>query len=61
MDLTRHLVYLADLLVRTIREDMREEYRYLQSYSQARAAIKEVVEMPDDQIDRIIRSVDANQ
>lgn len=61
LDLTRHVVYLADVLVRTILEDMREESRYLQRHAQARAAIKDIVEMPDIQIDRIIRSVDANQ
>jgi hypothetical protein len=61
LDLTRHVVYLANLLVRTIREDMREESRHMQRHAQARAAIKEIVEMPDMQIDRIIRSVEANQ
>jgi hypothetical protein len=61
LDLTRHVVYLADVLVRTIRDDMREESRYLQQHAQARAAIKDIVEMPDMQIDRIIRSVEANQ
>lgn len=61
MDLTRHVVYLADVLARTIREEMREESRYLRSHTQARAAIKDIVEMPDMQIDRIIRSVEANQ
>ena len=61
LDLTRHVVYLADVLVRTIREDMREESRYMQRHAQARAAIKDIVEMPDMQIDRIVRSVNANQ
>jgi hypothetical protein len=61
LDLTRHVIYLADVLARTIREDMREESRYLRSHTQARAAIKDIVEMPDMQIDRIIRSVEANQ
>ena len=61
LDLTRHVVYLADVLAQTIRDDMREESRYLQQHAQARAAIKDIVEMPDMQIDRIIRSVQANQ
>lgn len=60
-DLTHHVTYLADVLVRTIREDMREESRYMQRHAQARAAIKDIVEMSDMQIDRVIRSVDANQ
>jgi hypothetical protein len=61
LDLTRHVVYLADVLTRTIQEDMREESRYLQRHAQARALIKEIVEMPDMQIDRIIRSAHANR
>ena len=40
---------------------MREESRYLRSHAQARTAIKEIVEMPDPQLDRVIRSAQANQ
>jgi len=61
LDLSQHVAYLADLVQRTIREDMLEESRYLRSHAQARAAIKDIVEMPDAQIDRVIRSVEANQ
>lgn len=61
LDLTRHVIYLADVLERTVGEDMREESRYMRSHAQARAAIKEIVEMPDSQIDRIIRSAEVNQ
>ena len=61
LDLTPHVVYLANVLERTIQEDMREESRYLRSHAQARSAIKDIVEMPDAQIDRVIRSVQANQ
>lgn len=60
-DLTSHVVYLAHVLERTIGEDMREESRYLRSHALARQAIKEVIEIPDVQIDRVIRSVEANQ
>ena len=61
MDLTAHVVYLADLLARTIREDMREQSQYLHRHGQARAAMKDIVEMPDMQADRIIRSVEENK
>jgi hypothetical protein len=61
LDLTHHVVYLADVLARTVRDDMREESRHLRSHAQARAAIKEIVEMPDMQIDRIIRAVEAHR
>jgi len=55
------VVYLARVFERTIGEDMREESRYLRSHTQARAAIKDIIEMPDLQIDRVIRSAQANQ
>ena len=61
LNLTPHVVYLADVLARTIQEDMREESRFLRNHAQARLAIKTMVEMPDAQIDRVIRSVQANQ
>jgi hypothetical protein len=60
-DLTPHVSYLADVLARTIREDMREESRVLRSHALARAAVKDIIEMPDMQIDRVIRSMEANQ
>jgi hypothetical protein len=40
---------------------MRGESRHLRNHAQARAAIKDIIEMPDLQIDRVIRSVEANQ
>ena len=40
---------------------MREESRHLRSHGRARAAIKNLVEMPDAQIDRMIRSIQVNQ
>ncbi|WP_108645557.1 Fic family protein [Polynucleobacter rarus] len=60
LDLTKHVIYLAHVLERTICEDMREESRYLRNHSHARIAIKDIVEMPDIQIDRVIRSVESN-
>ena len=61
IDLTQHVVWLADALKRTIHEHMRHEAHYIQQHAQARAAIKEMIEMPDLQIDRIIRSAETNQ
>jgi hypothetical protein len=60
-DLTKHVAYLANVIERTVREHMREESRYLRSHSLARRALKELVEMPDAQADRIIRSVETNR
>ncbi len=56
-DLSLHVGYMADVVRRTIREDMLEESRWLRSHGLARAAIKDIVEMPDAQADRVIRSV----
>ena len=60
LDFTQHVQFLADVIDRTITQDMYEESRYLKSYLLAKAAIKDLVEMPDLQIDRVVRSVEAN-
>jgi len=56
-DLGAQVGYLAGVLERTLREDMPEESRYLRAHARARVAIKEIIEMPDVQADRVIRSV----
>jgi hypothetical protein len=59
-DLTDHAIYLYELTDRTIHQEMREEARYLQNLFMARSAVKEILEGPDADIDRIIRSVREN-
>lgn len=59
-DLTEHTEYLAQVIDITLNQEMRKEARYLRSARAAREAIKEVVEGPDADIDRIIRSVRGN-
>lgn len=44
-----------------IDRQMREESRYLRGHALARAALKEVVEMPDPQADRLLRSIEQNK
>lgn len=61
MDLSAHVTYLADVVERTIKEEMREESRHMRNHARARVAIKDIIEMPDAQIDRIIRSIDAGK
>ena len=56
-DLTGHSEYLAHVVGLTLDQEMRKEARYLRGMRAARAAIKEIVEGPDADIDRIIRSV----
>ena len=59
-DLGPHVVFLSNIIGRTLTEQMREESRYLRSHMRARAALKEVVEMPDLQADRVLRSIEQN-
>ena len=60
-DLGAHVVYMSNVMRRTITEQMREESRYLRNHVQARQAIKEIIEMPDHQADRLLRSIEQNQ
>lgn len=59
-DLGPHVVYLSKVIARTITEQMRAESKYLRSHHRARSALKEVVEMPDHQADRLLRSMEQN-
>lgn len=59
-DLGPHVVFLSSIIARTLTEQMREESRYLRSHARARAALKEIVEMPDHQADRVLRSIEQN-
>lgn len=59
-DLTDHVEYLADIVRITIEQEMRKEASYLRSLRLARERVKEVIEGPDADIDRIIRSVREN-
>lgn len=59
-DLTDHVEYLADTVRVTIEQEMRKEADYLRSLRIARERVKQVIEGPDVDIDRIIRSVRDN-
>ncbi|RZI58220.1 MAG: Fic family protein, partial [Zymomonas sp.] len=56
-DLTPHHRYLSDVLRQTVEHEMAEESLALRRYDAARLAIKHLVEMPDLDADRIIRSL----
>lgn len=60
-DLGPHVVFMARVIGRTISEQMREESRYLRRHGRARDALKEVVEMPDHEADRVLRSIEQNR
>ncbi len=59
--LGQHVLFMANVIGRTLNEQMREESRYLRSHSRAREALKEIVEMPDHQADRVLRSIEQNR
>lgn len=60
MDFTPHVQFMGDVLEKTILQEMREEAVYLVNHLRARNAVKEVIEMPDQQVDRVIRSIEQN-
>lgn len=59
-DLSSHVAYLSTVIQQTISEEMADEARYLHSVHTARSEIKNWMEGPDSDIDRIIRSVREN-
>lgn len=60
-DLGAHVIFLSGIIHHTMTVLMREESRYLRSHGRARQAIKEIVEMPDQQADRVLRAIEQNQ
>ncbi|MHA6890990.1 Fic family protein [Ralstonia pseudosolanacearum] len=56
-DMTDHVEYLAEVVRVTIEQEIRKEADYLHSLRLARERVKQVIEGPDADIDRIIRSV----
>ncbi len=57
LDLSEHARYLSGVLRWTVEHEMAQEALALQQYDRARAAIKNWVEMPDQDADLIIRSL----
>ncbi len=60
-DLTGHVHYLSTVLRQTVEHEMVQEALALRQHGAARAAIKNLVEMPDQDADRIIRSLQQSQ
>lgn len=56
-DLTEHVAYTARVVTHTIRMEMADEARVLLRFQIAQDRIKEVVEMPSADANRIIRSI----
>jgi hypothetical protein len=59
-DLTEHVFYTAQVVAHTIRTEMADEARVLVIFQRAQERLKEVLEMPDQDANRIIRSLKEN-
>ncbi|MBK0093319.1 Fic family protein [Erwinia sp. S59] len=59
-DLTSHVLYTAKVIEHTVRVEMADEARVLTIFQQAQERLKEVLEMPDQDANRIIRSLKEN-
>ena len=56
-DLTEQVTYLANVVNATIAEDIFQEMDFLQKYDEAKSAIQNIVDIPDCQIDHLIRLI----
>jgi len=59
-DLTAHVLYTAQVIEHTVRVEMADEARVLTRFQKAQEQLKEVLEMPDQDANRIIRSLKEN-
>ncbi|KXV21757.1 cell filamentation protein Fic [Gluconobacter oxydans] len=59
-DLAAHVEYLGQVIELTMNDHMQEEADYLRRHHRARGLIKDVLDMPDKDADRIIRSLLSN-
>jgi hypothetical protein len=59
-DLTEHVLYTAQVVAHTVGTEMADEARVLVIFQRAQERLKEVLEMPDQDANRIIRSLKEN-
>jgi hypothetical protein len=59
-DLTEHVLYTARVVKHTIQKEMADEAKVLVIFQRAQEQLKEVLEMPDQDANRIIRSIKEN-
>lgn len=59
-DLTEHVLYTAQVVAHTVGTEMADEARVLVIFQRAQEQLKEVLEMPDQDANRIIRSLREN-
>jgi hypothetical protein len=59
-DLTEHVLYTTRVVAHTINSEMAQEARVLMTFQLAQRRAKEVMEMPDADLARVIRSIQEN-
>lgn len=59
-DLTQHTLFMAKIVRKTVLENMTDEAEILARHDEARLRLKQAFEMPDNDADRIIRSLRQN-
>jgi hypothetical protein len=59
-DLTEHALYTARVIEHTIRTEMADEARVLLRFERAQERLKEVIEMPNQDANRVIRALKDN-
>ncbi len=59
-DLTEHVLYTAQVVAHTVRTEMADEARVLIIFQRAQERLKEVLEMSDQDANRVIRSLKKN-
>jgi len=59
-DLTEHVLYTAQVVAHTVHTEMADEARVLVIFQRAQERLKEVLEMPDQDANRIIRALKEN-
>lgn len=59
-DLTEQAVYLANTIAQTLEEDMPEELAFLVRYDEARAALQQIVDMPDKKLESMLMFLHQN-
>ena len=61
MDITAQTEILYDLAQRTIETELADELQFIVNYDRAKKAIQNVIDMPDRQIDLLIRFILQNR
>ncbi|MEA9388953.1 hypothetical protein SJI19_00020 [Acerihabitans sp. TG2] len=59
-DLTEHVLYTARVIEHTISHEMADEARIVMTFQLAQERLKDVMEMPNQDANRIIRSIKEN-